>query len=502
MKIWGLAGLAGMIVLSGCASLVPQPFSAADVASQAQQDRQTAALGVEPIIGPVRLEEAIARALKYNLQRRTRMMEEALAVSQLDVGQYDMLPKVTAAAGYSHRSEYLTTRAIDSVTGAPSLANPSISSDKNHRIADLGLSWSLLDFGLSYYTAKQNADRVLIAAERRRKAMHLLIQDVRTAFWRTAGAQKLRGDVRKSIALAEEALTDAGKAEGERIRSPLDSLRYQRQLLENVRLLEAIDHDLATARVELAHLINAPLSLDLVVAETDDKVSRQLLDMPVEAMESTAILRNGDLREEFYGARIAREETHKILLRMFPNLSFSFDSRHDDDRFLVHHRWNEAAAQLSFNLVNLLSAPAQKRMADAGVALADQRRIAAQMATLAQVHVARLQYASAYQQFIRADAIYAVDDRIGKIIGAGERAQTQSKLDRVSSDTTTILSLLRRYQALAQLHAAASKLQATMGLEPEVPSVRESSLAQLTAVASEFLRQTQGELPAARPAGQ
>ena len=116
--------------------------------------------------------------------------------------------------------------------------------------------------------------------------------------------------------------------------------------------------------------------------------------------------------------------------------------------------------------------------------------------------MARLQYASAYQQFIRADAIYGVDDRIGKIIGAGERAQTQSKLDRVSSDTTTILSLLRRYQALAQLHAAASKLQATMGLEPEVPSVRESSLAQLTAVASEFLRQTQGELPPARPAGQ
>jgi outer membrane protein TolC len=204
---------------------------------------------------------------------------------------------VSAAACNSHRSEYLTTRAIDSVTGAPSLANPSISSDKNHRVADLGMSWSLLDFGLSYYTAKQNADRVLIAAERRRKAMHLLIQDVRTAFWRTAGAQKLRGDVRKSIALAEEALADAGKAEGERIRSPLDSLRYQRQLLENVRLLEAIDHDLSTARVELAHLINAPLSLDLVVAEADEKVSRQLLDMPVEAMESTAIVRNGDLRE-------------------------------------------------------------------------------------------------------------------------------------------------------------------------------------------------------------
>jgi hypothetical protein len=122
---------------------------------------------------------------------------------------------------------------------------------------------------------------------------------------------------------------------------------------------------------------------------------------------------------------------------------------------------------------------------------------------IAQVHVARLQYASAYQQFLRADAIHDVDDRINRIITAGGRAQTQSKLDQVSSNTTTILSLLRRYQALALLHAAASKLQATMGAEPEVPSVRDSSLKDLTDVAAEFLRQTQGAgAPAPLPKSQ
>jgi outer membrane protein TolC len=452
-----------------------------------------AAAEVEPIRGPISLEEAIARALKYNLDRRTKMMEEALALSQLDVSRYDMLPKVVAAAGYTARSEYPITRSEDSVTGAPSLANPSISSDRQHLVGDLGLTWNLLDFGVSYLNAKQNADRVLVAAERRRKAMHLLIQDVRTAFWRAAGAQKLRNDVRAAIALAEEALTDARQAETERVRSPLDSLRYQRQVLENVRLLEAIDHDLATAQVELAHLINAPLSLDLRVAEPGDSLSRVLLEMPVERMEETAILRNADLREQFYGARIAREESEKILLRMFPNLSFNFNLRYDSDRFLVHHRWNEAGTQLSYSLLNLLSYPAQKRLAEAGVALADQRRIATQMAVLAQVHVARLQYASAYQQFLRADSIYGVDDRINKIIGAGERAQVQSKLDRVSSNTTTILSLLRRYQALALAHAAASKLQATMGAEPPVPSVQESSLQELIGVAREFTRQVEGD---------
>ncbi len=498
MRILGSLCICTLVALSGCANVVPKPVSSSEIVAQTSKDRLVAVADVEPVSGPVSLEEAIARALKYNLERRTRMMEEALAVNQLDVSQYDMLPKLAASAGYFERSEFATTRAIDSVTGAPSLANPSISSDKSHRVLDLGLSWSVLDFGLSYYNAKQNADRVLIATERRRKAMHVLIQDVRTAFWRTAGAQKLRDDVRKAIVLAEEALDDARKAENERVRSPLDSLRYQRQVLENVRLLEAIDHDLSTARVELAHLINAPLALDLKVAEPAELVNRRLLEQPVAQMEELAILRNADLREQFYGANIARDETHKIMLRMFPNLSLNFNVRNDNDRFLVHQRWNEAGAIVSFNLLNLLSVPAQKRMAEAGVALADQRRVATQMAVLAQIHVARLQYASAHQQFLRADAIFSVDDRISRIIGAGERAQTQSKLDRVSSNTTTILSQLRRYQALALLHASASKLQATMGAEPEVPGVRDTSLKDLTGIAAEFLRYTQGDAAPAK----
>jgi outer membrane protein TolC len=488
-----------IVLLSGCASITPKAIPAAELQKQAAADRAAASAQVEPIRGPVTLEEAIARALKYNLDQRTRIMEEALAVSQLDVSRYDMLPKLVAEAGYTQRSEFLTTRSVDAVTGLPSLANPSISSDKQHNIADLSLTWNLLDFGLSYLNAKQNADRVLVAAEHRRKAMHTLIQDVRTAFWRAAGAQKLRGDVRAAIELAEEALVDARKAESERVRSPLDSLRYQRQVLENVRLLEAIDHDLATAKVELAHLINAPLVLDLKVAEPNDSLSRTLLEMPVEQMEESAVLNNADLREQFYGARIARDESEKVMLRLFPNLALNAGVRYDSDRFLIHHDWSEAGAQLSWSLLNLLSLPAQKKFAAAGIALADQRRVATQMAVLAQIHVARLQYISAYQQFVRADAIYSVDERINKIISAGETAQTQSKLDRVSSNTTTILSLLRRYQALALAHAAASKLQATMGSEPPVPSVSDASLQDLIGVAREFTRQVEGETPAAAP---
>jgi outer membrane protein TolC len=482
--------------LVGCATVVPNPLQPSDIVVRADADRRAAQAGVEPITGPLTLENAIARALKYNLERRARLIEEAIAMNQLDVSEYDMLPKLAASIGYRDRSEFATTRAIDSVTGAPSLANPFISSAREHTVYDLGLTWSVLDAGLSYSIAKQTADRVLIASERRRKAMHLLIQDVRTAFWRTASAQKLHKEVRQAIGMAEEALADARQAEAERLRSPLDSLRYQRQLLENLRLLEAIDQELATARIELAHLINAPMGAELSVAEPPEPIGRRILDLPVERMEAVAIVQNADLHEQHYNARIAVEETRKTMLRLFPNLSFNYTLKYDNDRFLVHNRWNEAGGLLSYNLLNILAAPAQRKLADAGVALADQRRVATQMAVLSQVHLARLQYASAYQQFLRADAIWNVDDKISRHVAAREQAQAQSKLDRVANNTTAILSLLRRYQALALMNAAASKLQATLGMEPRIGSVQEQSLASLTTDVGTALKQwDEGNLP-------
>jgi len=478
-----------VLAIAGCTSVAPDPLTKKELVDQSQADMRKLQAEVPPLSGPLSLEEAIARGLKYNLDRRARMMEEAIALNQLDLSHYDMLPKVLASAGYSTRNKDLVVRSVDSVTGQPSLANPYISQDRTHTVLDLGITWNLLDLGLSYYGAKQQAERVLIASERRRKAMHTLMQDIRTAFWRVAAAQKLREDIEHTIGLGEDALNDSRKLESERLRSPVDALRYQRQLLENLRFLEGIEQELSTSTVELAGLINLPLTSALKVAEPTETVTDELLSIHLPQMEELALAQNADLREQFYNVRIARQETRKTLLRLFPALSFSYNVKYDTDRFLINKQWNEAGVQLSFNLLNLLSGPAQMRLADAGVKLADQRRMATQMAVLTQLHIARQQYANMLRQFQRAQAISEVDDKIYAHMVNRETAETQSKLDRISNQTTAIASRLRRYQALAQVHAAASKLQATIGMEPDLPSVQDTSLADLTRLIAVSMQQ-------------
>lgn len=480
------AGVA-VSVLTACSTVTVVPIDRPSMKKINWADTVAIRKDVASLNGPLTLEEAIARALKYNLDRRARLMEEAIALRQLDVTRFDMLPKLVAQAGYSTRDRERATFSQSynphSPYGAigPQSSSSSFTQEANHSTVDLGLSWSLLDIGIGQSAAKQAADRVLIASEKRRKAMHLLMQDVRTVYWRAVSSQKLRDSVESTIKMAEEALVDARKAEAERLRSPLDSLRYQRQLLENLRLLEAIDQELSTAQVELASLINAPLGQPIQLAETDVAVNSDIVfSTPVETLEELALENNADLREQHYNSRIATTEVRKTITRLFPNVVFNYGIKYDTDSYLVHNNWQEAGWQLSFNLFNLYTGPTQIKLAEAGVALADQRRIATQMAVITQLHLARLQLKNATAQFNRADAIYNTDRRITEQIRNRQKVQVQSQLDRVAQEATVILSLLRRYQALAQIHLAENRLIANLGLEPKISSTDELSLAELT----------------------
>jgi outer membrane protein TolC len=192
---------------------------------------------------------------------------------------------------------------------------------------------------------------------------------------------------------------------------------------------------------------------------------RGQMNMPIEALESMALERNADLREAQHQTRIARDETRKVLARMFPNLNFSISAKYDTDSYQVHKGWDDASLQLSFNLMNLFTGPAQMRLADAGVALSDQRRMVMQMAVMTQVHLGRLNWMNAQKQSQRADQIWAVDDRLAKLAAAREKALMRGRLETVNAQASALLSQFRRYQSVAQIQVAESRLRAVIGVE-------------------------------------
>jgi outer membrane protein TolC len=453
---------------------------------------------VKPVGEVLGLNEAIARAIKYNMDFRTKMMEQAIAMGVADLSNYDLLPKVVANAGYNYRNNEFITAAKDSVTGEPSTSNPFINSDKKFSTSNLNLNWNLLDFGVSYYTAKQNADRILIASEKRRRTMHVLVQDVQTAYIRAASAQKLKVDIKKTILDANEALAKTKEIEAEGLQSPLDTLKFKKALLDNMKTLETVDQELSSARLELNQLVNLPANSVYELKDPDTfQAPSSFSNRTVEEFEVRALLRNADLNQSIYSARVARQEVHKSLLKILPNLNFVLSPQQSSNSFLINKDWLDGSAALSFNLWNVLTYSDTKKIARLNEDLALEKRAMVQMAVVTQVYLAKMQLLSMDEMYQRASEIDAVDTRIAKIVSLRQKEGAASKAEEVAANATMILSRLRKYQALSQLFLASGRMQATIGLEPELSDVNEMNLEDLThVVKNTYDEWNAGKLPA------
>ncbi|MCG8508928.1 MAG: TolC family protein [Rhodospirillales bacterium] len=478
MRLLAVLSVAGAV--SACA-ITPQPFSQSEFDAKAAADRTVLFADQEPLDGPLTLPDALARVLKYNLDRRVKMMEEAMALGQLDLDRYDLLPRLAANAGYTSRSEFNATTSKDTVTQALSDANPTYSSDRDLISADLGLTWNILDFGVSWYTANQNADRVLIARERRRKTVANLAQEVRFAFWRAAAAQKLEGRISAAVREAERTLGDAERVEAEGLRDPATALQMQKTLLESIRQLETIQRDLVTAKAELAALINLPPGSDFRLAVPDGSaIAIPVWPHDVEHMETLALANNPDLREQDYQARIAVLETRKEIVRLLPGINFSLSRNYDSNSFLAENQWNEAGAQLTWNLLNVLSAPRRMEHAGAREKVAETKRLALRMAVLAQVHVVAHQFRSATRLYNWSDRLWRLESRLADATRSQRAGGIRTGIERVTRETAAIAAELQRYQAYAHLQSTYGKMQATIGASPIPGQTASSNLSDIS----------------------
>src|SRR5690606_23872489 len=164
--------------------------------------------------------------------------------------------------------------------------------------------WNVLDFGVSYVSAKQQADQRLIVQERRRKVVHTIIQDVRSAYWRAVAAERLLKQIDSLMARVDEARTSSQRMSSERIGDPVQSLSYQRALIEATRQLEEQRRALSLAKTELAALINLPLNTDITLA-ADDSYQVPELKVDLTRLEEEALASRPELREQDYQARIS-----------------------------------------------------------------------------------------------------------------------------------------------------------------------------------------------------
>ena len=455
------AGIA--IFTAGCGTLEPVPFAREEVRARVDLDRKTMYSDQEAVTAPIGFSEAAARALKYNLDYRLKVMENALTRSLNDVAGYEMLPKLVAGAGYVTRNNDSGGRSIGIEDGIESL-RPSTSQEHGRELANLTFSWNLLDFGVSYYRAQQKADQVLMAEERRRKVIQNVLQDVRNSYWRALGAQRLLGQVDDLLVRVNKALVRAGEAERQGLLPQGQILSYQRALLDAVNLLTLRRQDLELARAELAALMSLPPGTKFTLA---DEAPQALPGVPVnlDALEQIALENRPEIMEEWYRRRVTENDIKAAKVLLWPNISFELGTQYDSNRYNYNREWMDAGLHLSWNLLKLTQLPALEKAQESQNRTDDMRRMALSMAVLTQIRVGVQRYGLAVSELDFAEESMRVDQRLLNYARAAAKTQFDSELEVIRAEARALLARYQRDSAYSNAQAAWGRLYNSVGLD-------------------------------------
>ncbi len=448
------------MVMAGCA-ITPVPLSNQQIADRVAGDKTAMYANQEPLRGPVSLSEASARAIKYNLDYRLKIMEEALARGQLDVTTWDMFPRLLLNAGYVNRSNelaYITAGGIPSTTTL----------DRSRRLASAEFSWNILDFGASYFRARMAADQTLVAEERKRKAIQNIMQDVRTAYWRALGAQRLMAQMDGLMGKSKIALARARQIEQQGLLPQSQALAYQRALLDSTVLLQVRRQDLELAKTELAALMNLEPGANFSLADSTEPM---LPPTPnnVDQLEELALNQRPELREEDYKKRISVNDAKRALMATLPGMTLDFSKQYDSNKFLLNNSWVESGLRLSMNLFRLASIPTLNRQRDAQLSVDDTRRMAQAMAALTQVRIATQRYGLAKEELEQVSDSANVDQRLANYAKAAASSRVDSELEVIRTEARALLSAYQRHVAYANAQAAYGRVFNSIGLDVKTP---------------------------------
>jgi outer membrane protein TolC len=456
-----------VLVVSGC-SVTPKPWKKGEIKEASQNDFM-AINSSEKIEEPISLEDAIYRGINYNRQKRVKMLESALADKQLDLLHYDMLPELTTNAGYSGRDNYAASASTIFEDGRPAALSDdptyTISQDKRQLSADVTFSWNILDFGLSYVQAQQQSDRYLISKEEERKVIFNIAQEIRKSYYQAITAQALLKRIRPLMKEVRIALQDSDKVKSLRLKSPLDALTYQRELLDVLRDLTSLEKSLIFSKVELAELMGIKPGTNFSLKDKiQDAYDLPTLPIKLSTMEKIALENRPEILEERYKERISQKELSVVMLSMLPGINLSAGYNFNDSDYLLNNNWYSLGANVTWNLFNIFKYGAMSDTADAKIMLAKERKLAVALAVVTQVHLADMRYKQTVGEYKLSKDYLNVSKEIYEQAMNANQLGMNSDLLIIKEKLSYLLATLRHSAAYANMENSYGRVYASMGI--------------------------------------
>ena len=331
-----------------------------------------------------------------------------------------------------------------------------------------------------------------MAEERRRRVAQNVLQDVRNAYWRALGAQRLLPQVDRLLQRTRSALDSARQAETRGLLPRQDVLAYQRALLDSMSLLNARRQDLEFAQAELKALMSLPPGSALVLADDGSEPELPGIGVDIEQLEILSLENRPEIMEEWYRKRVNLTDLEIAKTKLWPNVTFSAGYSYDTNEYLYNNHWNSTGVDVSINLLQLLQLPSLDSAAESQAAADDLRRVALSMAILTQVRVGALRYELARQDMGYADESLRVDSQLLDYAKAASSSSLGSELEVIRAEGRYLLSRYQREAAYSRAQAAWGRLYNSIGLDVLPEEIEQHDVKTLASEIERTLKLQQG----------
>lgn len=460
--------------------LKPSPYQMGHLTEQARVNFNAVVQLQEPVNSPVDLYEAMARAIKYNLDYRVSVSEANLRNAQLNLANYAMLPNIVANSGYSSRSNVQATSSLNVLTNTINYG-ASTSQDRVLKTNDISFSWNILDFGLSYVRARQAGDKYLISLEMKRKVIHKLLDDVRKAYWRALTSGRLLRRLKKIAGRMQRAQVNSHAVSQASETPKLEALLSERGLIEVKQAMVHLQGDVHTAKAELAALINIRPGEPFTLATLPHPDLPAEFHQSLDEMMLTALRNRSELRENLYEQRINMGEAKAALLELLPGLQVFGGPNWDSNSFTLNNHWVSWAVTASWNLVRVFQYPAKRRLLEAHHDTLKMRARAISMSVLTQVYLSRIRYQLLYREYVIADEYLRVQKRLIEQYRIEAQAGRISEQQLLREELNTLIAGVKYDLAHADLQSAYADIYASIGWDPYVSDLSGSSVEEIAA---------------------
>lgn len=437
-----------LLLLSSCYSHIGNVYSLRQ--ENAVQDMARLYEGAIVPKKPISIDMAVQLALAQNWEMQFQDRQERVQHDLTRAEKLAMLPALTLEGEYSNRDSQPVT-----FGSAPA-------QERYTRRWSAELAWKSLDFGLSYFRARQESNRLLLLKQQQLRSRQDLILSVVENYWLASAYQKAyksgKSLIEKLVAY-RETIT---KQTQDRLIPEVAGLQLEDQLMQLKEQLVAYESLYEQSMVRLASLMGIPLHQDFELAQVVLPESKEL-DVDVFALEEQAINLRPELASQDIEEKISIEEAKMNIVRMVPGVKLFAGHDTDENKFLLNNQWATIGAQATWNLLSIPSEFKKFQSSKHQREFIREQRLATTVGVLTQVNLSYLQAKEAAKRYENARIIYGLKTRLFEAAQKEVARGTRFEVEAATMEVEALISWIEAMVAFANFETGMERIAHSVG---------------------------------------